>query len=55
MFIISIELEMLAEREETAGIECRGVPFLVLTLIENLSTNVGSWVVRAHRKSPLQS
>src|SRR6516162_1068298 len=54
MFIIAIELEILAVWKQTAGVERRGVPFPVLTLIENLSTNVGSWVVRAHRESPLQ-
>jgi len=51
VFIVSVELDMFANRKECAGVKCRGAPFLVSALVKELSTGIGRWMVRANLDS----
>ena len=50
--IVRIEFDVLAQRQQAAGIEADGTPLSVLAFVEELCAGVGPGMIAVNRKAP---
>jgi hypothetical protein len=54
VLVIRVELEVFADGEVAAGVDCRVAPFALLALVIELGTGAGRWMVGAESESPFE-
>ena len=54
MFIVRVELDMLAGRKYRSSIKCGGAPLFVLAQIKNLCGDIRCWMIGTYGDSALQ-
>src|SRR5271169_3120551 len=53
VLVVGVEFDVLSYRKQAARVKVRGAPFLVLTFIKGLGSEIGDEVIGVDRKSPL--